>query len=710
MIQLTHLIKKYNNKLILDDVSMQLTDPSKIYSLIGESGSGKTTLFNILFGLDKDYQGTYQLFGKDASKLSNQEWAVIREKYMRMVFQDYKLLPNFTVYENINLSGKYPDDKIDTVLKELDLLDLKHQNISELSGGQKQRVAIARGVIAEPKILLLDEPTGNLDGMTSDKIMSYLKKLRAMGIMIVVITHDTAISDLSDVVFQLKEKKITASVEPEAIIDDKATSLDLKKASKKQIAQYVFSNLLRTKKKIIYLAIPIMIILTLFILGFSAYRGNSTLSFKKVFSGIGDQIILIDTQKLTEKQVENLNKKGIQSSFDGNRIGFSDQDVEKVSTLKNVEKVYLSLGDVTSNYDQNHYLLKNIYPSSSFSNSLKKYVNLGNKVDSLSFDFMKSEVPKELIPYYNKNNIELLTGDFPNDGSDEILVPDVYLLQEENSEDFPQFVGTKISLKVKDQDNHDLEKEYRVSGVYSTNYKNTIGIHYPIYTSYFQENLLPSYLTEESYEFYQNVMSVNEPTKDFNQGIIKDFETYKEAVGTANQVMIIKVSNAKSLPAVSKELEEIYPYYHLVSQYDLKNGELSAIYSYLVKVLVVGSVVIALIAGVLIAFLNKGYINNRSKELAILYSLGFRKKDISLIVALENLVLFSSYFGLACLIAFLSNQFFFSKTAYYQLFATIFEPFNILVIFLLVLIMASVSIIWGLNGVKQANLKKYLNE
>lgn len=716
MIKIRNLTKKYKNKIIFDHMSISINDSSKIYSLIGESGSGKTTLFNILFGLDKDYSGSYQLFGKEADDLSNADWTKIRGEYVRMVFQDYKLLENFTVYENMNLSGNYTDEKIDLILNELDILDVKQNIISELSGGQKQRVAIARAIIAEPKILLLDEPTGNLDGMTSGKIMNYLNKLRNKGILIFIITHDASLSELADVVLELKNKKITKKgVDPSSVVGDSKLDSFLSfeintHNEKKPIVKYVLNSLIRTKKKIIYLAIPIIIILTLFILGFSAYRANSTLSFKKIFDGIGSQIIILDTQKINQKQVENFNKQGIQSSFEGNRIGFSDEDVNRTSAIENVQKVYLSAGDIISNYDKNSNTLNITYHNSNFSDILAKYIYLGNKIDTISFNFVKSYVPKELVRDYNKDNIELLSGEFPTDESNEVIVPDVYVLLEENSEDFDKIIGKQIFLTVKDAEGNDVRNKYLVSGVYNTNYKNSIQINYPIYTSYFQESLLSSYLTQESYDFYKNALSVNEATKQFNENIIRDYESYKKAIGTGNAMMIVKINDEKNLSEVSKELEKMYPYYHLLSQYDLKNGELSSIYSYLVKILIIGSVIIALITGILIAFLNKGYISSRSKELAILYSLGFKKAEIFLIIALENSLLFFIYSSIACLIAYISNSLYFSKTKLFQLFINIFDPFNIAIIFLLILLMLLVSIIWGLNGVKQSNLKKYLNE
>ena len=269
--------------------------------------------------------------------------------------------------------------------------------------------------------------------------------------------------------------------------------------------------------------------------------------------------------------------------------------------------------------------------------------------------------------------------------------------------------GTEVKLTLS-RDNKDKKKKYIVSGVYNTNYQNIVGINYPIYTSYFSEDLLSSYLKQESYEFYEKTLTVNEVTKEFNESMINDFSSYTKSVGTGNAMMVVKVDDAKNLSNVTKELETIYPYYHQISQYDLKSGELSSIYRNLVRILVVGSLVISLIEGILISFLNKGYIYNRSKELAILYSLGFKKIEIFKIILLENGILFTFYSMTAYILVYFSNTVYLSKTRMFQLFDNIFEPFNILVTVLLIALMMTVSIVWGLAGVKQTNLKKYLNQ
>lgn len=715
MLEINNLSKRYDGELILEDVTMSLDDSSKIHVLIGESGSGKTTLFNIIFGLDNDYTGEFKLFEKQSSTISNNEWASIRSHDMRMVFQDYKLLENFTAYENIYLSGQFSEEKINLVFKDLDIYDVKDHLISELSGGQKQRVAIARAVITEPQILLMDEPTGNLDGMTTDKIMTYLDKLKEKGILIVVITHDEALAEAADVVYKLQHKKITLiktkheNSTKKSQKESKITNLKDAKASN-HVWEYTTNNLKRTWKKIFLTAIPTIMIMTMFILAFSAYRSNSTLSFQKIFAGIGDNMIVLDTQKLNSDTVETYNDKGILSSFDGERIGFSTADVQRVNDIDYVKEVILVSEDIQSNYDFNFNTFNQTFSQIDFTDSVKKYVGIVSPVENIGFNFVKNHVPFNIAHDYNKDNVTFISGDFPKDNSNELAIPDVYSLLAFNNEDFSKVVGESINLEVRNAQNEIEQYSYQISGVYNTNFRNVVESQYPIYTGYFLEDASQIYRTEESYEFYRRVLSENPQTETFNQQLIKTYQDYQTAVGTGLMTMIVKVDSSQNIEYVNKELQAIYPSYQLVSQYDLKRGELSTIYRSLVNILVIGSTIIAVVAGILISFLNKGYIYNRSKELAILYSIGYRKKDIFMIISLENVILFSGYFLISIIVAYFSNLLYFSQTPRFMLFDNIFESINMISIILLVCIMLIISIVWGVNGVKQKNLKTFLNK
>lgn len=243
----------------------------------------------------------------------------------------------------------------------MDIAEFEHHLVKDLSGGQKQRVAIARAIIANPKILLLDEPTGNLDSMTSDMVMRYLNKLRRRGILVFIITHDQSVIDYVDTVFKLEDKKITLVKESKSssgLDCGIASNIQEENSMRKHTLSYAFTNLRRTKRKLTFLAIPSVIILTIFILAFTAYLTASIASFKKIFSGIDNRTIIINTQMLNDESQDLLNKKGIESSFDGTRIEFSNTDVEKVKNLKYVDDITLTLDEIESRYDKDNILIK----------------------------------------------------------------------------------------------------------------------------------------------------------------------------------------------------------------------------------------------------------------------------------------------------------------------------------------------------------------
>lgn len=459
MIKLEKIKKSYGDKLVLNDINISLDDQSKIYALIGESGSGKTTLFNILFGLDQQYEGSYLLFGKDAKEYRSQEWSAIRKSEISIVFQDYKLLENFTVYENLTLASDASKDEIDAIMKELDIFDLKMQDISELSGGQKQRVALARAAIKNPKLLLLDEPTGNLDGLTSNLVFQYLKKLNKRGILIFFITHDQELANLADVIYELKNQTITMIKGKNSLSSEHNISIDNTTFPLHFIPIYVFTKFSRTIKRQFLLIIPMMIITFVFLMGFTAFRSSSVLSFERFFSGIGKHIILLSTQKLNEQTIKEYNEKNIQSPYDGERIAFSENDVARVKKLAGVDSVFLMNADISTDYNKNKNHLNLQYGNQNFSSRLREFNYGSNSVSTISFKMKKMDVPRQYVHEYNPNQLSLIAGNYPKDDTTEILVPDVFILQKYNTDQFSKFVGKEIVLNMNNNKNEELIKE-----------------------------------------------------------------------------------------------------------------------------------------------------------------------------------------------------------------------------------------------------------
>ena len=176
-------------------------EPHEFVSIIGPSGSGKSTLMNIIGCLDVADEGEYFLDGQEISDYTEDELAVIRNRKIGFVFQQFNLLPKLTAQENVELPLIYQGmsagkrrERSEEVLERVGLLDRMDHKPTELSGGQQQRVAIARALAGNPSLILADEPTGNLDSRTGAEVMALFHELHEAGNTIVLITHDSGIA------------------------------------------------------------------------------------------------------------------------------------------------------------------------------------------------------------------------------------------------------------------------------------------------------------------------------------------------------------------------------------------------------------------------------------------------------------------------------------------------------------------------------------
>ena len=199
----------------LDGLDVRIEKGAYI-ALMGPSGSGKSTLMNVLGCLDTPTSGEYVINGNDVSSLSDDELAEIRNKEIGFVFQTFNLLPRYTALENVALPMIYAGvpkverlQRAERVLKKVGLCDRMDHRPNELSGGQRQRVAVARALVMNPSIILADEPTGNLDSVTSDGIMELFSEINKDGNTVIVVTHEEDIAAHAERVIRLKDGKIS---------------------------------------------------------------------------------------------------------------------------------------------------------------------------------------------------------------------------------------------------------------------------------------------------------------------------------------------------------------------------------------------------------------------------------------------------------------------------------------------------------------------
>ena len=218
MLSMQKVIKTYRTDSVetraLDEIDIQVLE-GEFVSVMGPSGCGKTTFLNVAGLLDTFDAGTYLLDGADVSRLSDREMSRIRNEKLGFVFQSFNLIPDLDVFDNVDVplryrgfGGRQRKSAIEEALERVGLsARLKHLP-SQLSGGQQQRVAIARALVGGPRLILADEPTGNLDSHLATEILDLLRQINEQGATVVMVTHDASIAAQADRLIRLLDGKV----------------------------------------------------------------------------------------------------------------------------------------------------------------------------------------------------------------------------------------------------------------------------------------------------------------------------------------------------------------------------------------------------------------------------------------------------------------------------------------------------------------------
>ena len=225
MIKATELCKVFRTEEIetiaLDKVSFEVKE-GEFVAIMGPSGCGKSTLLNILGLLDNPTGGSYRLLGQEVADLKEKERTKFRKGNIGFVFQSFNLIDDLNVYDNVELPLRYLDvsasqrkEKVNEILKRMNLSHRAKHFPQQLSGGQQQRVAIARAVVAGPKLILADEPTGNLDSKNGKEVMDLLLELNREGTTIVMVTHSQRDASVAQRIINLFDGQIVSDVKNE---------------------------------------------------------------------------------------------------------------------------------------------------------------------------------------------------------------------------------------------------------------------------------------------------------------------------------------------------------------------------------------------------------------------------------------------------------------------------------------------------------------
>jgi putative ABC transport system ATP-binding protein len=202
----------------LDDVTLQI-DAGEYIAIMGPSGSGKSTLLNVLGLLDTPSSGAYWLDGVNTSTMTDDQLAATRQRQIGFVFQSFHLVPRLSALENVQLpmllagmpAGER-DERGRSALEGVGLAERARHRPAELSGGERQRVAIARAIVMRPKLLLADEPTGNLDTASGTEVVRIMEDLNARGLTLIVVTHDQQLGDRARRMLRLRDGRVIEDV------------------------------------------------------------------------------------------------------------------------------------------------------------------------------------------------------------------------------------------------------------------------------------------------------------------------------------------------------------------------------------------------------------------------------------------------------------------------------------------------------------------
>ena len=428
MIKLENIRKVYLTngleQVALDDVNLVLPDKGLVV-IYGASGCGKTTLLNILGGLDHQTSGKLIVNGNDTSHYSNSDWDSYRNQEVGFIFQQYYLLPHLNVYDNIaitlQMSGKLKDIQgiIDDSLNEVGILNLKKRFPRTMSGGQQQRVAIARALVADPSVVLADEPTGALDEKNAIIVMKTLKSVSKNHLVVMVTHNEKLAQQYADRLIEISYGKITSDTSPQ---EDAPLSKEGKKLRKvhlplRESLKWSTRNLVKKKSRSIPITIATAIGLAAVGVVLSMTVGLSNYTKKAQEASLSDYPVYITSYP---KNSSEGHKEELVEFPTNHEVIIEKNDYYQAEHYNSMQQHFM---DYMNKMPSEYYTLKDSNSSLSF-HLLTINKNNYQKVSSTNY-FTRIAPSNENYRFINEQ-YEVLAGHLPETINDCVLVIDTY--------------------------------------------------------------------------------------------------------------------------------------------------------------------------------------------------------------------------------------------------------------------------------------------
>lgn len=392
MLELRNIYKKYKDNYVLNNISLNFPSHGLI-SILGESGSGKSTLLNIIGLIDTPSKGKYYINKKDTSKLKNKKIDNIHKSFISFIFQQYNLIENMTVENNININN---DSKnFISIVKMLKIENLLTKKVKDLSGGEKQRVVIARSLMNNPKVILADEPTGALDSINRKIVMELLKKISKDCLVIMVTHNEDDAYKYSNRVIKLCDGRVVNDTKPFNDSNKYELNLDKKQISIRKLFKITLSNMIGKMKRNIATSIAFSIGLISLFMVLTISSGFNKALDESEKNTLSKYPIYITSS--TYNYEEDFNTLLSKDNKDNNKV-YS----KSLTHINNITHDYL---DYLKEIDE--FINYKVY---TFNQDIVEYYSLPNKEFYKEFDLLEGRTIKNdnevLLVVDNNNSIE----------------------------------------------------------------------------------------------------------------------------------------------------------------------------------------------------------------------------------------------------------------------------------------------------------------